>query len=129
MGYVSGHLHVEKYDPRVRVRILVVSAPWVLLNLAAIVTDLGLGFSIPEEDALCWSCHPGRSLSIMVVVLIYWTDIALRVYSFRPRVFFRKMWNVFDAAVVFISTVAVIVEICGFSSRRTKGVAVLRIVR
>lgn len=127
--YVNGGHEPGRHEPRVRMRYVVVSGPWIVLNLVAICTDVFLTFSMPEKEPFCWPCHPLRSCVTTLVVLVYWLDLALRIYAFRPHVFFAKSLNVFDAVVVLLTTMTTILEAIGVSLLGARTVSFLKIVR
>eukprot|EP00435_Cladocopium_sp_Y103_P006783 s2443_g2.t1 len=87
---------------------LVVSWPWVLLQLFAIVVDSAALIEPVLKnglDELWLTAEPTvfHALKMVFLSVVYLADVALRLYGFGPKVFFAKWWNLFDTAIVILT--------------------------
>lgn len=114
--------------PRLRARLLAVSVSWVLLQLAAIGSDVVMLLSQPLNDIDCWSCQPNWAVLTIAVSLAYSFDILLRMYAFGSQLFFSKLWNIFDTIIVVGAGVLKASEVIALPAFRfTRGLQVLRL--
>lgn len=121
---------------------LVVSWPWVLLQLFAIVVDSAALIEPVLKnglDELWLTAKPTvfHALKMVFLSLVYLADVVLRLYGFGPKVFFGKWWNLFDTAIVILTAanaISAVTESAGGVGpfrflRLLRAFRVLRIVR
>jgi hypothetical protein len=68
------------------------------------------------ENALLWGD--------VVFLLIFCTELVVRVAAYTPKIYFNDSWNIVDAGVVVVSLMAT-----PFKSKITRGCRVLRMIR
>ncbi|CAJ1391840.1 unnamed protein product [Effrenium voratum] len=140
--YVTGSFAYVAPTARERALKLVVSWPWVLLQLFALALDAATLVSHVASaglEALWASTEPSmiHALRIGFLSLVYLADVLLRVYGFGAKVFFAKWPNVLDALIVAFTAlhaVATVTESAGVTSplrylRLLRAFRVLRIIR
>jgi len=98
--YMSGASIQQKSEPHMRVRVFVVSFPWVAVQFVAIATDIALVI-------LLYTSHVSATIHIAVSICVssvFVVDIVLRFYTFGFHLV-TEAWNLFDTIVVVASVV------------------------
>lgn len=130
-SYVQGNYVAEPLTAKRRVQMLVVSLPWLMVQLLAIVFDvITYVIQCDGNNTIRQEISWPVLFCTVNVSLVYVLDIVLRVYGFGIKVFTSKWWNILDSVVV-LGTVAMIYE--GYDSvgllRLGRMARVVRIIR
>mmetsp|Transcript_91961 Transcript_91961/g.259797 ORF Transcript_91961/g.259797 Transcript_91961/m.259797 type:complete len:567 (+) Transcript_91961:67-1767(+) len=102
--YISGNLRFSKAPYRRRARALVVSAPWIIVQVLAIIVDFFHMFQLwhCEKDCLM---NQGSHVWFIAIILntIYLLDVLMRIFAFGPRLFVSKFWNIVELVTVVLA--------------------------
>eukprot|EP00041_Stephanoeca_diplocostata_P024322 m.612927 g.612927 ORF g.612927 m.612927 type:complete len:553 (-) comp22500_c2_seq4:674-2332(-) len=93
----------KTYTTREKVRLTIIGIHWQFMILVVCIIDVALLFTqlgegVSAEDT-------GIVVMTVIVLFVYSLDIVLRLYAYRPYLFFKKIGNVFDFVVVLASII------------------------
>lgn len=119
--YMSGASIKQKSEPHMRVRVFVVSFPWVAVQFIAIATDIAVVI-------LLYTSNVSATIHIAVAICVssvFVVDIVLRFYTFGFHLL-TEAGNLFDTLVVVASVVLTSFLALGAD---VTGIGFLRVVR
>uniref|UniRef100_A0A7S4QZI0 Phosphatidylinositol-3,4,5-trisphosphate 3-phosphatase n=1 Tax=Alexandrium monilatum TaxID=311494 RepID=A0A7S4QZI0_9DINO len=92
---------------RARLMHIVASGCWIALLFLVVLLDFVYMFVRGDDGSLV------EKLLTLAVAAVFILDVGIRIYAFGPSVFFSKLWNMFDAIVVFMTVAISVLILCG----------------
>jgi len=108
------------------------SMPWQALIVASAFVELIV--AVVNADTKPTGYHPrqrhvGVQTMTTLALLVFCADLAVRLYVYRPKLFFKSGWNCIDFVLVLISILVAIAELAAYSAAPNVTLGLLSITR